>query len=204
MKYYAVKVGRKIGIFNTWNECQKLVIGYPGAVYKSFATEKEAHDFLYNNNTLKNDIKKLNSDIKANEIVIAYVDGSYFDDIKRYSYGCVLFYQEKKYTLSGSDNAPDYVTMRNVAGEIMGCITAISWALEHKAKKIKIYYDYEGIEKWALGIWKANKKGTIKYKEYISQVINDIEISFVKVAAHTGVEYNEEADMLAKSELGLT
>ena len=198
MKFYAVKVGRKTGVYDTWDECKKLVNGYPGAIYKSFTNKEDAYKFV---NTFSNINDKDNTKDINNDVVIAYVDGSYIDN--RYSYGCVLFYNENKYVLSGSDNDPEYVSMRNVAGEITGCINAISWAINHKAKKIEIYYDYEGIEKWALGLWKANKSGTIKYKEFISRVINEIDISFVKVAAHTGVKYNEEADILAKAELGL-
>lgn len=201
MKYYAVRVGRKPGIYTTWNECQKVVIGYPGAVYKSFSTEQEAKGFM--NVSVEKSVAINTSEIKDSDVVVAYVDGSYVDELKKYSYGCVLFYQDNKYTLSGSDDDSECVSMRNVAGEILGCITAVSWAIENGAKKIEVYYDYEGIEKWALGMWKANKKGTIRYKEFISQAVKNIDISFIKVAAHTGVEYNEEADRLAKTELGL-
>ena len=35
-KYYAVRNGRQIGIFNTWAEWEKVVKGYSGAEYKSF------------------------------------------------------------------------------------------------------------------------------------------------------------------------
>ena len=198
MKYYAVKVGRKTGVYDSWDECKKLVNGYPGAVYKSFTNKSEAYDFV---NLCSHINEQETTENSKMDVVIAYVDGSYIDN--RYSYGCILFYNEKKYVLSGSGNDSEYVSMRNVAGEILGCINAISWAINHNAKKIEIYYDYEGIEKWALGLWKANKSGTIKYKEFISSISNEIDISFVKVAAHTGVEYNEEADILAKAELGL-
>ena len=34
-KYYAVKVGRTTGIFETWDQCKASVNGYPGALYKS-------------------------------------------------------------------------------------------------------------------------------------------------------------------------
>ena len=41
-KFYAVKNGRKVGIFSTWEECQKQVVGFKGAIYKSFKTKEEA------------------------------------------------------------------------------------------------------------------------------------------------------------------
>lgn len=45
IKYYAVKVGRKPGIYTTWNDCQKQVNKYPKAVFKSFTTLEEAEKF---------------------------------------------------------------------------------------------------------------------------------------------------------------
>ena len=45
-KYYAVKRGRKTGIFTVWAECAAQVQGFQGAVYKGFITEVEARDWL--------------------------------------------------------------------------------------------------------------------------------------------------------------
>ena len=45
-KYYAVKRGRKTGIFTVWAECSAQVQGFQGAVYKGFTTEAEARDWL--------------------------------------------------------------------------------------------------------------------------------------------------------------
>ena len=45
-KYYAVKKGRNIGIFNTWDECLESTKGFPGAIFKSFNSEEEAKAFF--------------------------------------------------------------------------------------------------------------------------------------------------------------
>ena len=45
-KFYAVKEGKKPGIYHTWDECKEQVNGYSGAVYKSFTNEEEAKAFL--------------------------------------------------------------------------------------------------------------------------------------------------------------
>ena len=79
-KYYAVKIGRSEGIFNTWDQCKQQVHGYPGAVYKSFASLKEAKAFL-------DDIDK---PLEFENGIIAYVDGSYNLKTKEYGYGCIL------------------------------------------------------------------------------------------------------------------
>ena len=45
-KFYAVKEGRNIGIFESWIDCKKQVDGYSGAKYKSFKSRKEAMEYL--------------------------------------------------------------------------------------------------------------------------------------------------------------
>ena len=64
-------------------------------------------------------------------------------------------------------------------------------------------FDYEGIEKWASGEWKANKALTKFYSGYIAAAKNVIKIEFEHVKAHTGIDGNEEADRLAKEAVGL-
>ena len=45
-KFYAVKRGRKTGLFTVWAECAAQVKGFQGAVYKGFMTENEARAWL--------------------------------------------------------------------------------------------------------------------------------------------------------------
>ncbi len=198
-KYYAVAKGKTPGIYLTWEDCKAQVEHFPGAVYKGFATIGEAESFIEN----VTECNVMEQVVSTEEHLIAYVDGSYDHSQLRYAYGCVLVLPTEEVTLNGSDNHEEYVSMRNVAGEIMGSEQAVLWALEHGYKKITIYYDYEGIEKWANGVWKTNKPGTQRYKAFIAEKRQEIEISFKKVAAHTGVKYNEMADRLAKEALGI-
>lgn len=43
-KYYVVWRGHEPGIYTSWPECQAQVMGYGGALYKSFRTEQEARE----------------------------------------------------------------------------------------------------------------------------------------------------------------
>jgi len=200
-KYYAVKVGRNTGIFTSWSDCNKQVKGFSGAIYKAFTTVKDAEDFLKDDTikVLKNDEPIQHT--KSADTLLAYVDGSYSKELNKYSYGCVLIAEKEKTILSGIGDKPDITTMQNVAGELLGAMKAIKWAVEHKFKSIVIFHDYEGISRWAKGDWKSNKIGTNQYVEFIRKYENHINIEFKKVLAHSGDMYNDEADKVAKEAL---
>lgn len=192
-KYYAVKKGKKPGIYMTWDECKNQVSGFSGAVYKSFTTKQEAEAFIQ-------DTPKM-IDIPG---LVAYVDGSYNIKTQEYGYGCVLIDGNQVIkTDFGKGHNQDYCSMRNVAGEILGSEVAIDYAINHGYEAIYIYYDYEGIEKWANGSWKANKEGTQRYQQFIKEKREKIAIQFIKVLAHSGDLYNEMADQLAKKAVGI-
>ncbi len=198
--YYAVKNGRQVGIFDTWKKCEEQVKGYSNAVYKKFASYEEALDFI-NGDSDPAEERSL-GDLKENE-ALAYVDGSYDAENKIYSYGVVLFSKDSKITLSGKEEDPNLVDMRNVAGEIKGSMVAMEEALKMGKDTLFLYYDYMGIEKWAKGEWKTNKYGTKMYKVYYDSIKDKLDVKFFKVKAHAGNKYNEEADKLAKEALGI-
>lgn len=153
-------------------------------------------------------------DIKPSDIIaefdgvdteaLAYVDGSYNIRSKKYGYGGILMRRDGTFeTVQGSGTDPSLASMRNVAGEIHGSMAAIRAAGKQGVKSITIFYDYMGIEMWADNKWKANKEGTIEYKAFIADMRNSMEIRFQKVAAHTGVRFNELVDKLAKGSVGI-
>ena len=194
-KFYAVKTGRKPGIYLSWDACKAQITGYSGAVYKGFETEDEARLFLSDSRIEKE---------LSEDALVAYVDGSYNVATKEFSYGMVLLEAGKVIAKEcEKSNDASLAAMRNVAGEIKGAEAAMRYAKEHDRKELVIYHDYEGIAKWCLGEWKANKEGTKAYKAFYDAVSRQIQITFVKVKGHSGDTYNEMADQLAKQALGL-
>lgn len=195
-KYYGVKKGVAPGVYLTWADCKKNVDGFSGAVYKSFGTMEEAEAFVAGEAGSKEQEEE-------HKGAVAYVDGSYNVSTKEYSYGAVIFYDGNEEHFSKKFQNPERAKMRNVAGEIEGSMCAMRYCLERGIPSIDIYYDYEGIERWCTGDWKANKEGTIAYRDFYRKVSEKVNIRFRKVKGHSGDTYNDLADLLAKQAVGI-
>lgn len=202
-KFYAIKKGRIPGIYTNWSEVKKQVEGFSGSDFKAFSTEKEAKSFLEESLPTLEREEQLDVEFDVpNDFIEIYVDGSYSSNPPIYGSGWVAVEGDesiKKKSFSGEDER--YLKSNQVPGEVFGCIDAINWAKESGYKGVIIYYDYEGIEKWATGQWKANSDVAKDYIILYKQASCGIDVVFRKVKAHSGVNFNEVADKLAKSSL---
>ena len=194
-KFYAVKKGRKPGIYMSWDACKAQVMGFPNARYKGFKTKAEAEAFL---NPDANELMQIDEDT-----LVAYVDGSYRSDTGEFSYGMVILKDGEEHCFCRKMTDKELAQMHNVAGEIKGSEAAMQYALDNGIPEITIYHDYEGIAKWCTGAWKANKTGTQSYQAFYQEVIKKVQVHFVKVKGHSNDKYNDMADHLAKSALGI-
>jgi len=219
-KFYAVRKGKRVGIFSTWDECKASVDGYPGTEYKGFATLEEARAYLRDGGVTVAEDSQLQGEERGSEgekqvvarksaecprtgCLLAYVDGSYDDSIKKYAFGCVFITETGDiYTEFGNGDNPRSLQHRNVTGEMLGAMYAVKTAMLNGYKEIEIRYDYEGIEKWVTGEWRSKTELTQKYAASMRDWSKSIGIHFTKVPAHSNVTYNELADRLAKQ--GLT
>ncbi len=189
--FYAVKNGRRIGIYKTWAECQQQVQGYPNALFKGFATLTEAESYM----------SYASAEAEKNEaagVCYIYVDGSYFHG--RYSWGIAAYIDGRLiHTANGVGKSADAAQLHNVAGEVEAAMQAVKWAVSEGITCPVICHDYIGISEWAQKRWKTNTPTTAAYADFMAAYVD--QVSFHKVTGHTGVEGNELADKLARQAL---
>jgi ribonuclease HI len=127
-----------------------------------------------------------------------YVDGSF--EHNTVGYGVVILKNSQFHAaLFGiAKTSPEH---RQVGGEISAVAEALRWCDEHKVPAVTIYYDYEGLEAWATGHWRAEKELTQKYAEFVRK--SGVQIAWRKVTSHADNPWNEKADQLARQAIEL-
>jgi ribonuclease HI len=122
------------------------------------------------------------------------VDGSYRKGMT--SYGAVIRKDGiVKDELSGILDISEVQGSHQIAGEIKAVTESIKWCRENNVKEVTVYYDYKGLEKWAMGHWKTKKQVSKEYADFMRE--DSIKIHWIKIQSHTGKKWNEYADNLA-------
>lgn len=185
-KVYAAKfTDGSVGRYSTWDECSKNTKGVPGVLFKSFNSDREREEWL----NLKTAVH-----VDDGKGLRVYIDGSYSRIKGRASWAFAVVNGD---TLVYDDSGivPDRAESNNIDGECYAAMNAIMW-LQGEGIKAKIVHDYIGISAWLTGEHQATSKIARKYVTLCSAYAKDIE--FVKVKGHTGNEWNEYVDKLAK------
>ena len=86
--------------------------------------------------------------------------------------------------------------MWQIGGEIKAAENAVLWATKNDCK-ININYDYSGVEFWATGKWRTKNEHTKAYAAFMKENSKYIN-KYIKVKSHSGVQWNEACDSLAK------
>ena len=206
-KYYAVRCGKKKGVFDSWEKCKESVHGYKGCDFMGFNNIEEARRYcgISKKKTKITYKKKMNSvcldepiksEILSGDIfdscagmeADAYVDGSYNPDTQRFSCGFLGCFQDKEAS-----------SLCHIVGEIEGAKAAIRLCAGYGIDAVRIHYDFEGIENWYTGLSKANSCMAKEYREYCIKMSKNMRITFHKVKAHSGDLYNDVANRLARA-----
>jgi len=193
VKYYAVAKGVIPGIYTDWPTTQKMVNGFPKAVFKSFTTRSEAEEYmrLYSDVYVQTTIQvPVQTNPQLQLIVqqtIAYTDGSMNEG--RCGFGTVIITTTgDKFEAYG--HVPEYLGITNNVAELYAIYVALSLI----QGDVFIYSD----STYAIGVLTGwNVKANINLVDSIKKLLVNRIVEFQHVAAHSGITYNEEADRLA-------
>ncbi len=107
-KFYAIKIGRRPGIYREWygeNGAEAQIKGFPNAIHKSFPTREDAEVFLRSNvkkRPRRKAVKKQPSDADFDENgIIIYTDGSCINNPGPGGYGVVILNGKSRKELLG-------------------------------------------------------------------------------------------------------
>lgn len=190
-KFYAVKEGRDKGIFKTWAECSKSVKGWHNACFKSFTNEEDAENFINAGTNIK----------ISDDAVQIYTDGS-----GKGGYGVVIFLKGKKYTAYGK--IPFETTSQGA--ELYAIIIALS-LIRNTDCVINTDSQYSmnnlvSYRKHTNGVSGKNGQASFVDKSIpnynlltkIDKLMENRNVVFHHVDAHSTVELNNECDSLAR------
>ncbi|NOK58115.1 MAG: ribonuclease HI [Chloroflexi bacterium AL-N10] len=222
-KVYAIVKGQTPGLYDEWfgtEGAETQIKGFPGAVYKSFATLVEAQTW-YTERTgqqperygrlasqpVEQEAVKLSIDpaaaLKAGKTVI-FTDGACEGNPGPGGYGVVLLRQDRKELSNG------FARTTNNRMELLAAIVALKQLTERTP--VVLYSDssyvVNGIQKgWALkwrkNGWQRTEKGNtqpVKNADLWQQLLalsEQHDVEFVRVPGHAGVPENERCDRLA-------
>jgi ribonuclease HI len=196
-KYYAVKKGRKPGIYHKWkgqNGAEVQVKRFSGADHKAFTSKSKAKKYLETE-----DKRKVSS--HSGKIVI-FTDGACIDNPGPGGYGIVLIDGKKKKELSGGFR---YTTNNRM--ELIACLFGLK-ELERKSSVV-IYSDSKYVvdgyskgwaKKWKANNWMRDETEPAQNVDLWEQLLelcekNDVQFQWVK--GHSGNPENERCDELA-------
>ena len=215
-KVYAVRNGRKTGIFTSWAECKAQVEGFPGARFKGFTDPNEATKWLnldyvppYGGGRASAPSAEqpaVNMDDAADYII--YTDGSCLRNPDGPGgWAAVLTHQATGAVREMSGGDPSTTNNRM---ELMAALMALSAvpvgarvALYTDSQYMKNGFTKHWLEGWKKKGWITSKGTPVLNKELwmaLDEVFQARSVEFHWVKGHVGVEANERCDELAKAE----
>lgn len=207
-KIYAVKQGRKIGLFPSWEECEQQIKGYAGAKFKSFPTEREALSWLHGEEIPAAKKNSTDASTVKDFMYIIYTDGSCLRNPDGPG-GWAAILTETATGETVELHGGETCTTNNRM-ELTSAIAALahveepsSVALFTDSQYLKNAFSRHWIDNWKRNGWKTSTGSDVKNKDLwmrLDTLFQKHRVTFHWVKGHAGNEKNERCDHLAKNE----
>eukprot|EP01025_Chloroclados_australasicus_P069538 TRINITY_DN9830_c0_g1_i3.p1 TRINITY_DN9830_c0_g1~~TRINITY_DN9830_c0_g1_i3.p1 ORF type:complete len:527 (-),score=45.44 TRINITY_DN9830_c0_g1_i3:667-2247(-) len=187
-KFYAVARGRQPSIYRSWPDCQKQTRKFSGAVFKSFATQAEAEEFM--NQHGGDGVKE--QDLPANTVVVQF-DGASKGNPGAAGCGAAIEHLSTNTILiQGYRFAGDRQT--NNQAEFKSLVLGLEMAQQIGAQNIIIQGDSELLIKGLKKQYQIKQAGLIPILNQIERMNKDFNVKIIK---HVKREFNTLADKLS-------
>ena len=199
-KYYAVRRGRKTGVYTEWfgpGGAQAQVVGFPGAEFKGFSTRTEAEKFLKPQSVVHSMTPK-----GGDHRIQVFTDGGAVGNPGPGGFGAVIIRPDgQRQELCGA-----FKWTTNNRMEMMGCIKALE-AIDDKlpiALHSDSRYLVDAVNKgwaraWRRRNWKkANGAPALNIDlwQRLLMLLDDRDVLLKWVKGHAGHVWNERCDQL--------
>lgn len=191
--FYAVKIGRRPGIYKTLTLTQEQVLNYPNSDYRKFFSFDEALSYL-----VPKERQGITHSFEDEQGWHFYIDGSYSHQMGNASYGITIHHPKGVLFDGGLVYDPVY-SKSSQGTEFFACMRAIELAFVNKCKSIYIYYDNEETGRIVRGqkdYMSGSEKLLLSIVNTAKQTMN---IQFIKIKGHSFVQPHNQADEVANS-----
>lgn len=181
MKFYAVRHGRKTGIYYSWDECLIQIDKYPLAQYRSFTTLESAVAYLDGVDII------MNKDLDLENNLYIFTDGSWNSKTKKGAYGYWIPQLEKLNIIETPENT-------NNKNELLAIKIALDYleTIENSKKVIFIVdskYVVQIFSNWLEKWIKNNELENKAHKEIIMEIYEKLKkkqgYQFEHIHSHT-------------------
>lgn len=192
-QFHGVKKGYKVGVFDSWAECEKSVKGFSGALHKAFHTKEEAEAY----------VAEVDYEAKAatthTDCISAFCTGYYDYKSEKFSWGVIIVDLDlNEHQICGSRYRTKYAPAQKWTSEAFGIVESLAWAIDKSYNKIRIYNPYEGLGKLISGEWKAKSEfAKDLVRIYETRFDCKIDIEFEGLKGNRNNTYIHKAENLA-------
>jgi viroplasmin and RNaseH domain-containing protein len=168
MKIYAVRHGRKTGIFYSWEECLIQIDKYPMAQYRSFTTLESAMAYLDGINIF------MNKDIDLENNLYIFTDGSWNTKTNKGAYGFWIPQLDKLDIIETTENT-------NNKNELLAIKISLDYLekIENKKKLVFIVDSKYVVQIFSSWLEKWIKNNLLENKAH-KEIILEIYIKLIK------------------------
>ncbi|XP_053315855.1 ribonuclease H1 [Spea bombifrons] len=205
---YAVRRGRRPGVYDSWEECKAQVDRFPSARYKKFPSSHEARNFVESDDASSSSSSSYHPYGQRTEQQAVYTDGCCSRNGQHGARGGIGVYWGPNHSLNVSERLEGRQT--NQRAEIEAASRALEQAREHNMRAINIHTDSKftingatkWVPSWKQNGWKTSAGHDVVNKQDFQKLDNlcqGMDVTWTYVPGHRGNGGNEMADQLARN-----